>query len=288
MVIYMLHDSDADELYISSLAGKKQTMPAPTVLDGPVNKSSYFDLEACITEDENLLIISSDRAGGFGGCDLYFIKKLPNGKWSTPENLGPKVNTKYDENFPMFDEKTNMLYFASQGHTGMGGYDIFKTKFNSETKTFGSPANIGYPINTPEDNMQISLAKNKRDAYVSAYRKEGFGDLDIYKITFNDVEESMSVIKGIVSTGDTTKRNLEATITILDKKTNEEIDSKEVNPQSGKYIFAVEPGKYIIKLSSAGFDEYTQDVNVFDKANYVFEIEKNITLQKPVKKTTTK
>ena len=135
--------------------------------------------------------------------------------------------------------------------------------------------------------MQISLAKNKRDAYISAYRKEGYGDLDIYKVTFNDVEESLSVIKGIVSIGDTTKRDLEATIAILDKKTNEEIDSKEINPQSGKYIFAVEPGKYILKVTSSGFVEYTQDVNVYDKANYVFEIEKNIILQKPPTKTAT-
>ena len=287
IVIYMFHESDSYEIYISTLAGKKQTLPAPTVLGGPVNKGSYFDLEACVTEDEDMLIISSDRPGGFGGCDLYFIKKLPNGKWGDPINLGSKVNTKYDENFPMFDEKTNMLYFASQGHTGMGGYDIFKTKFNAEAKTFGAPINIGYPINTPEDNMQISLAKNKRDAYISAYRKEGYGDLDIYKVTFNDVEESLSVIKGIVSIGDTTKRDLEATIAILDKKTNEEIDSKEINPQSGKYIFAVEPGKYILKVTSSGFVEYTQDVNVYDKANYVFEIEKNIILQKPPTKTAT-
>ena len=277
----MYHEGDSDELYISTVSGKKQTLPQPTLLDGPVNKRAYFELEACITEDENMLIISSDRPGGFGGCDLYSINKLPDGKWGEPVNLGSKVNTKYDENFPMFDEKTNMLYFSSQGHTGMGGYDIFKTKFNTGSSTFGVPINIGYPINTPDDNMQISLAKNKRDAYISAYRKEGFGDLDIYKVTFNDVEESLSVIKGIVSTGDTTKKDIEATITILDKKTNEEIDSKDVNPQSGKYIFAVEPGKYILKVTSSGFVDYTQEINVYDKANYIFEIEKNIVLQKP-------
>jgi len=106
--------------------------------------------------------------------------------------------------------------------------------------------------------------------------------LDIYKITFNDIERNLSVIIGNVSTVDTSKKELEATITILDKKTNEEIDSKEVNPQTGKYIFAVEPGKYILKVSSAGFSDYTQDINVFDKANYVFEIEKNIVLQKAI------
>lgn len=283
IVIYMDHDGDADELYISTISGKKQTLPEPTLLDGPVNKKNSFDLQACITEDENMLIIASNRPGGFGGCDLYSIKKLPNGKWGNPINLGPEINTKYDENFPSLDEKNNILYFASQGHTGMGGYDIFKSKFNAETKKYGPPINIGYPINTPEDNMQISLAKNKRDGYISAYRKEGFGDLDIYKVTFNDVENNLSVIKGIVSTGDTTHKDIEAIVSIIDKKTNEEIDSKDANTKTGKYIFAVEPGKYIIKVVSTGFSDYTEEVTVYDKSNYVFEIEKNILLQKPVK-----
>jgi hypothetical protein len=289
MVVYMYHELDEDELYVSTLTeGKKQTMPQPEALGGAVNKKSYFDLEACITEDGNTLIIASDRPGGFGGCDLYMIKKLPNGKWGQPMNLGPEINTKWDENFPMLDEKSNVLYFSSQGHTGMGGYDIFKSKYNPETRTYGAPTNIGYPINTPEDNMQISLAKNRRDAYVSAYRKEGFGDLDIYKVTFNDVDNLMSVIIGVISSADTTKKDMEAIITIIDKKTNEEIDSKEVNPQTGKYIFAVEPGKYILKVNAAGYPETSQEISVFDKGNYVFEIIKNIQLQKvstvPVKK----
>lgn len=283
ILIYMGHESDADELYMSTISGKKQILSAPTLLDGPINKKAYFDLEACITEDENTLIIASDRPGGMGGCDLYSIKKLPNEEWGKPLNLGPGVNTKYDENFPVLDEKNKILYFSSQGHTGMGGYDIFKSKYNTETKSYGPPTNIGYPINTPEDNMQISLAKNKRDGYISAYRKEGFGDLDIYKVTFNDLESSLSVIKGIISTGDTTHKDIEAFISIIDKKTNEEIDSKDANPKTGKYIFAVEPGKYIINVSSTGFDDFTQEINVYDKSNYIFEIEKNILLQKPTK-----
>ncbi|MDQ3047541.1 MAG: hypothetical protein M3R27_08350 [Bacteroidota bacterium] len=281
IVIYMYHEADEDELYVSTLIeGKKQTMPQPEVLDGPVNKKSSFDLEACITEDGNTLIIASDRPGGLGGSDLYTVKKLPNGKWGEPLNLGPAINTKWDENFPMLDEKNNVLYFSSHGHTGMGGYDIFKSKFNPETRTYGPPTNIGYPINTPEDNMQISLAKNKRDAYVSAYRKEGFGDLDIYKVTFNDVDKMLSVIKGVVSIADTTKKDIEATITIIDKKSNEEIDSKEVNPQTGKYIFAVEPGKYILKVNASGYPETAQEISVYDKSNFIFEIVKNIQLEK--------
>jgi hypothetical protein len=282
IIIHMDHEGDADELYISTLGGKKQTLLEPEVLGGPINKKTAFDLQACISDDENTLIIASDRPGGFGGCDLYSVKKLPNSKWGIPMNLGPEINTKYDENFPVLDEKNNILYFSSQGHTGMGGYDIFKSKYNFEKRAYGPPANIGYPINTPDDNMQITLAKNKRDAYISAYRKEGYGDLDIYKVTFNDVENSLSVIKGVVSTGDSTHKDLEATITILDKKTNEEIDSKEVNPQTGKYIFAVEPGKYVLKVSSPGFADVMQDINVYDKVNYIFEIDKDILLQKPV------
>jgi hypothetical protein len=126
------------------------------------------------------------------------------------------------------------------------------------------------------------LAENRRDGYVSAVRKEGYGDLDIYKITFNDVGVRPSIIKGIVSVEDTLKKDLDAVVTITDALTKEELESKNINPKTGKFIFAVDPGKkYIIKIASPGFEDVVQDVVVYDKSEYVFEIEKKFTLRKP-------
>ncbi len=280
MIIYVDNEKVSGDLFITSTS-KNKVFPKPVSFNEPVN-SKDLELEACITQDKNLLFVASDRPGGLGEADLYMFKKIPNGEWGLPIALGPNVNTKYNEAFPVYDEKNKILYFASEGHTNMGGYDIFKSKFDVETQQFGPAVNMGYPINTPEDNMEFTLAENKRDGYVSAVRKEGYGDLDIYKITFNDVELRPSIIKGIVSIDDTLKKDLDAFVSITDAETKEEVDSKKINPQSGKFIFALNPGKkYVATVTSPGYEDATQEVVVYDKSDYVFEIEKRFVLRKP-------
>jgi hypothetical protein len=280
MIVYMDNETATGDLYMTEMNGKSKTFPKPVAFDVPVN-SAELELEGSITEDGSMLIISSDRLEGLGGTDLYMFKKLPTGKWSEGIALGPNINTIYNESFPVYDEKTATLYFASEGHANMGGSDIFKSKFNEETQTFEKAVNMGYPINTPEENLEFTLAGNGRDGYISAVRKEGFGDLDIYKVIFHDVEAQVSVIKGIVSTSDSLKKELNAVISLLDAKTNEKIDSKNVIPQSGKYIFSANPGKYVLTVESPGYEPYKETLNVYDKSDYVFEIEKNIRLYKP-------
>lgn len=280
MIIYMDNGIVSGDLFITSTT-KSKAFPKPIPFPEPINTKD-LELEACITQDGNMLIVASDRPGSLGGADLFMFKKLPNGEWGAAKNMGPNINTVYNEAFPVYDEKNKIIYFASEGHTNMGGYDIFKSKFNVETQEFGPAVNMGYPINTPEDNMEFTLAENKHDGYVSAVRKEGFGDLDIYKIIFNDIEVRPSIIKGIVSVDDSLKGDIDAFITITDVATKEELDAKNANPKSGKFIFAVDPGKkYILTVTSPGFEDITQEVMVYDKSDYVFEIEKNILLRKP-------
>ncbi len=280
MVIYMDNELVSGDLFLASMVGKSKTFSKPVPFPEPVNTPD-LELEGCITEDGEMLIISSDRIAGMGETDLYMFKKLPTGEWGNPFNLGSNVNTKYKESFPVFDEKNNVLYFASEGHASMGGSDIFKSKFNVETQTFGPAENMGYPINTPEENLEFTLASNKRDGYISAVRKEGFGDLDIYKVIFNDVENQVSILKGIISTSDSVKKDIDAMVSILDEKTNEKLDSIKANLKSGKYIFSISPGKYNLTVSSPGFVDYKETINILDKSDFVFEIEKNVRLIKP-------
>jgi len=279
MIVYIDNEKVANDLFITAISGKNKNFPKPVLIKDPIS-SAYTEFEACITEDGNMLIFNSDRPGGLGGMDLYMSKKLPNGEWGIPVNLGPTVNTKYNEGFPNFDEYNNVLYFASEGHFNIGGYDIFKSKFNPKTQKFEEAVNIGYPINTPEDNMQFSLAGNKRDGYISAYRKEGYGDLDIYKVIFNDVEIPLTAFKGIVTTNDSTVKKINATITIANAKTNEEIETKLINPQTNSFVFALIPGKYTIEIKSEGFDLYKEEVNILDKSDFVPFKEKRIILTK--------
>jgi hypothetical protein len=279
MLVYIDNEKVANDLFITSISGKNKNFPKPILLKEPIS-SPNTEFEACITDDGNILIFNSDRPGGFGGMDLYMSKKLPTGEWGTPVNLGSTVNTKFNEGFPNFDEYNNVLYFASEGHFNIGGYDIFKSKFNTKTQKFEEAVNIGYPINTPEDNMQFSLAGNKRDAYISAYRKEGYGDLDIYKVVFNDIEEPLTAFKGIVTTNDSTIKKLNAVVKITNAKTNEEIESKQINPQTNSFIFALRQGKYIIEITADGFDSHKEEINILDKSDFVPFKESRIVLIK--------
>ena len=273
MIIYMDNETASGDLFMTTM--KNKAFPRAVGFLEPINTVD-LELEGCITEDGTMLIVASDREAGLGEADLYVFKKLPVGEWGNPVNLGTNVNTKYKESFPVYDEKNKILYFASEGHSSMGGSDIFTSKFDEGTQTFGPAVNMGYPINTPEENLEFTLAANKRDGYTAAVRKEGYGDLDIYKVIFNDVEDKPSVVKGIVSASDSLKRDIDAIISIVDEKTKVKVDSATANPISGKYVLSIYPGKYIMTVTSPGFVEYNEVFTVFDKSDYVFEIEKNI------------
>jgi hypothetical protein len=266
------------DLFISSL-GKGKTFPKPVGFDEPLNTND-LELEGCITADLKTMIISSDRKGGLGETDLYMLKQLPNGQWATPLNLGPNINTKYREAFPIYDEESHTLYFASEGPKSMGGFDIFRSTYDSVSKSFQPAVNMGYPINTPEDNMEFTFAGNRRDGYISAVRPEGYGDLDLYKVTFNDIEIRQTILKGNVTTEDSLV-SLTATVTLYDAATNTEIASKDIDGQNTKYIFLLSPGKYTIKVIAENFEDYSETISILDKSDYRLEKEKNIILRRP-------
>jgi WD40-like Beta Propeller Repeat len=280
MIIAVDNEFALNDLFDAKIE-KEGTISNTKPYSMPIN-TKRIELEGCITEDENILIISSNRAGGTGEMDLYMFKKLPNNEWGLPINLGTNINTPYNEAFPLYDEKSNTLYFSSEGHDNMGGYDIFKSQFNEETQTFEKAVNMGYPINTPEDNMQFTCAENKRDGYISAYRKEGFGDLDIYKLIFKDIEVNVAVLKGIITVNDSINKNIEAVVSIFNTETNNKVEAKRASKKNGKYLFALEPGKYLLTVSSPNYEDYSKEIIIYDKSDmeYNFEIERNINLKK--------
>ena len=294
MMVYVDNTKTSGDLFLTSIGGKVKAFPKPIPFEEPIN-TDYSELEGCINTEGNTIIFASDRNGGVGNMDLYMTKKLPNGSWGKPVNLGNTINTEFNEGFPVFDEVNQVLYFSSEGHYNMGGYDIFKSKYDTISKTFSEPVNMGYPINTPEDNMQFSLAGNRRDAYISAYRKEGYGDLDIYKVIFHDVESRMTALKGKVKTADSSATGKEVEVSILNETTKEVIDTKTVKMNGSKFLFALEPGNYIIEAKCEGYLDLSEKIAILDKANFVSVKTKNLELidknkkeEPPVKKTTPK
>lgn len=282
LMIYEENAHVIGDIYMSENKGKGYLKPV--ALDENVN-SADMETEAFVTKNGNLMYLASNRPGGAGGTDLYTLQRLPDGGWSQPVRLSNTINTPYDENFPRITEDGQTLYFASKGHKTMGGYDIFKASWNEEKNDWNEPVNIGYPINTPEDNMCFSLCGNERDAYVSCWRKEGLGDLDIYKVIFNKVEQKQTALKGkIVFEDDPNKVNFVATVTVTDKKSGAQISSKSVNPKNGKFIASLIPGTYTITVSSEGYEEHKEDIKILDLGDFKAVVEHNITLKKPAAK----
>jgi tetratricopeptide (TPR) repeat protein len=146
--------------------------------------TKYWESHPYLSEDGTTLIFASDRPGGFGGLDLYISRLNDMGEWDTPVNIGPEINTPLNDDRPFLIDNGKKLYFASQGHYNMGGYDIFKSELQSNG-LWSNPENLGYPLNTPDDNVFFCPAENGKEGYVSLTREnEGAGKDDIYRIRF--------------------------------------------------------------------------------------------------------
>lgn len=173
-------DNFNSDIYTSTLEGSTWTQV--TKLNKNIN-TKYWESHGYITEDENTLFFASDRPGGFGGLDLYVSRKV-NGEWGVPVNLGPEINTPFNEDRPFLINKGQTLFFSSQGHNSMGGYDIFKSTLQPNG-LWDNPANIGYPINTTDDNIFFMPIDNGHGGYYSTSKStSGLGESDICKVIF--------------------------------------------------------------------------------------------------------
>jgi len=168
------------DIYISrKTSAGRWAEPKPINVNSPHRESS-----AHISNDGRYLFFTSNRPGGYGGMDIYVSEYLGSEKWSIPFNLGPKINSTLDEESPVVGNNNQLLYFCSKGHKGMGGYDIYKSAFNLDKKEFGVPENLGYPINTPDNDCYFTPTEDPNIAYYSTVKETGLGDMDIYKIQY--------------------------------------------------------------------------------------------------------
>lgn len=188
-----------DDIWVSEAKrrGKKVSWQKSYSIGFPIN-SEEAETTGSLSPDGQTAYFARTplNVPGFGGTDIYVARKLPNGEWTDPVNLGPTINTQYDEDYPRISEDGNTLYFASKGHNSMGGYDVFRSEWDDRLKRWSRPENLGYPLNDTQDNFTFSMSETGRYGYLSKVRPEGFGDLDIYKVIFNEVEVRMSAVVG--------------------------------------------------------------------------------------------
>ncbi len=256
IMIFTNGDYSTNDIKIVSRKGSKFSNASSSEIPSDVNTEGV-EMGACLSANGNTLYYASDRRGGRGGLDIYVAKKNENGQWGQSENIGSTINSEYDENFPSLSADGKTMFFASKGHDGIGGYDIFSSFFNDETQSWTPPLNLGFPINTPIDNTTISFTQDGKTAYMSANRKEGFGKLDIYKITLGDDAQQPGIVMGSVLVG--TEANgvpysedfLKAYATFFDLFGNI-IGQFEVLSDGGQFFAALYPGTYKLEVKFSG------------------------------------
>jgi len=297
------------DLYESSLIGDKWSKPE--ALNKNINTDKYHESSACYSPDGNALYFVTDKPGGLGDRDIYVSYKDAKGKWGEAINLGPVINTKYGEEAVYIHPDGKTLYFSSQGHQTMGGFDIFKSVYNDSLKIWSKPENIGFPVNTPDDDVFLVVSASGKRGYYTSFNPNGFGEKDLYMITFLGPEKPMAqrnednliasqaapvketvvapvmeikeaqltILKGVITDALTTKP-LEATIEIIDNQANQVIASFTSNSSTGKYLVSLPAGKnYGIAAKKEGYLFHSENFDIPNTAAFQ-QVEKDVELKK--------
>jgi hypothetical protein len=280
MYVYLDHIEKFGDLYISSRKETTAEFFKPKICDPLINEK--IETSGCLSEDGSTMFFAR-RNKIDETSDLFVCRKLPNGKWALPQKLPEIINSKYNEDFPYLSSDGQTLYFSSEGHNSMGGYDLFKTTWNKESNTFSKPENLGYPVNSTDDDRNICVTPDNRVAYISAFRPGGFGDLDIYRIKFNDNEQISKIFTGKLFLNDTIvshqPKSYDALIVVTNKQTKAEYNYTP-HTKTGKFVISLPVGKYNVVVTSEGFTEHSEDLIVSDIGRIEMEKNKNFLLKK--------
>lgn len=274
--LFIYKDDNGDgNIYYSKLDG--DTWQVPVKLSDNVNSKSW-ESHATISSDGNTLYFTSDRKGGFGGRDIYFSRKLPNGQWGLPINMGPKINTPYDEEGPFIHPDNRTLFFSSKGHNSMGGFDVF-ISIKDDNGNWSPAMNMGYPLNSSDDDVFYVLSADGKRAYYSSFKEDGYGEKDLYMASFIEFKEKpLALIKGTVKDayGNTPK---DLVIVVTDNETGEVVGTYIPNSKTGNYLFILPPGaNYNISYEAEGYLFKSENIEIPDNANY-FQVNKAIELE---------
>ncbi|HSH67258.1 MAG TPA: carboxypeptidase-like regulatory domain-containing protein [Bacteroidia bacterium] len=264
-------DLTSGDIYESNYDGN--SFSTPSIIPTNVNSKKYRETSACYSPDNNIIFFSSDRPGGFGGKDLYYMKRLSNGKWGSPFNLGPTINTEYDEDAPFVHPLNNTLFFSSQGHLNMGGYDIFKSNFDEAGK-FTQPENLGCPINTSDDDLFFVLNANGSTGYFSSEREDGFGSQDIYKVVFSP-PLLLNVYHALI-TNESGNAIPKAEFTLTDSSTAKTFGIYQSNSVTGKLLIISEPKQYQLQIKAPGYETYTVTIKLGAETDLVYKLKEQV------------
>ncbi|MDD4746898.1 MAG: OmpA family protein [Salinivirgaceae bacterium] len=311
LIVFNGKDKNGDLLQTKMKSKTKWTKPKSNLF-GRIN-SKYRETSASVHFDGKTMYFTNDNPkDSRGGSDVFESRRISSNKsWGKPKNLGSLVNSAYNEEAVFISPDGQTLYFSSNGHSSMGGYDIFKCEVQRDG-TWGIPQNLGHPINTPDDDMFFSLTANMRFGYYASLGQDDTnGDWDIYKITFlgpekpliqssedmliaslaNPITEvviektveiktiRLTIVKGIISDS-FTERPVAATIEVVDNEKDEVIQTSNTNSETGEYMITLPSGRnYGIMIKATDYLHHSENFNIPEATNYQ-EISKNIMLNK--------
>jgi tetratricopeptide (TPR) repeat protein len=281
--LYIYRHKQDGGLFVTDFDSLGKQWSDPSKVERPLN-SKYYEACICVSADGTKLFFSSDRPGGYGGRDIYMVRKQPSGKWGEPENLGPMVNTPWDDDAPYFHPDGKTLYYSSNGPNSIGGWDILVTEFFESENRWLSPLNMGYPVNTPDDDIYFVLSEDGRTGYYSSGKEGGYGEKDIYTIYFPYYPYPRRAyniqLEGIVMDKET-QDTIPATIRLIDRTTNQ-IFVSVVNTRSPKmYHFELHPEhQYELEVIADNYPMHKEKISAPKLFGKDIRIEKNIQMSR--------
>jgi tetratricopeptide (TPR) repeat protein len=263
MVLY--YDDDLiGNLYISRY---KDGFWLPAEKLGENISTKYWESHGCFNKEGDTLYFTSNRKGTFGGLDIYVAQRFPDGSFGIPENLGPTINTRYNEETPFITEDGQTLYFSSYGHYNIGGYDIFYSKRNRDG-SWGQPVNLGYPINTTDDDIFFQPVDNGRGAYYSLYSNVGQGRHDIYYMDIYSTDNPrMYMVTGILKTEDRSADLTGVDLVVRDAVTGEAVIEKVPIDETGAFSMKLPQGSYALHFNEEGYQELVKPLQITTHSN---------------------
>jgi hypothetical protein len=263
---YRSTEQDSGDIYESHYQGEEWT--APEKIKGDVN-TNYYEGSCSVTADGKYFYFSSTRKGGFGGRDLYVAEKAEDGTWKNVKNLGDKINTNDDEDTPFIHPDGLTLFFSSKGHNSIGDYDIFYSI--KKENSWIDPLNMGYPLNTTDDDRFYVMNASGQRGYFSSNRVSngGNGSPDIFTVTPGIIGEKpvLAMILGYVYGND---KPIDAQIEITKKSNGEKIGPFTSNVKTGKYLVALSPGEnYTFHIRAKDYPDVTEDLDINKLGKFV-------------------
>ncbi len=288
MFIYKNNNSDAigGDIYISKRE-RSGRWGQPKSIGKPINTSYYEDC-ATLSPDGNTLFFISEKPGGYGNADIYSSEKISKDQWTEPVNLGPVINTAYDEGGMSMAPDGKTLFFSSTGHNSMGSYDIFKSVKN-DSGEWSEPVNLGYPINTVNTDVSFTMSADTRYAYFASNRKGGLGGRDIYRVDLTanpllgssngkGVATGLSILRGKISDSKG-KPIQDASVTINDSA-NTKVASLKTNSEGLYFITLKANSRYKIRVAYKGYKSSNTPVKLPSSPTGTYSMTEDIMLEK--------